>query len=238
MRFLIVDDDFNARTGTALTLTSMRPGSTILEARGVTEAIAALQRQPNVDLVILDLHVEDSRGIATLKAVRQWCEEHDVNPRLVVVSAGADYDHSLIPEAIEHCATGFVAKGVPEPVFRSAIELTLAGGIYVPERYLQSRMSPPRAGAVATAQVALTRREQQVVHLLQTGLSYKQIARKIEEAEPGHEMSEGTVRVHVQRVAWKIKTSTGDARWEDLPAKAAVVTYYAGRGGPGSWDAA
>jgi two-component system, NarL family, nitrate/nitrite response regulator NarL len=220
VRFLVVDDDFGSRAGMAATLSDVYAGSEVLQEGSVQGAIAVLQRAP-VDLVLLDLNVEDSRGIATLQKLKEWCEDHECNPRIVVVSGAADYDDGLIPQAIEHCATGFITKGCSIAIFRSAIELTLAGTIYIPERYLQGkRLAAPRA----EDEIVFTKRERQVAALLIQGLTYKQIARRL--AEPGRDMSDNTVRVHVQRMAWKLRV-TGESDGDSRAAKAAVITAVA-----------
>lgn len=239
MEFLLVDDDFGARRGVAQTLADFYPGVTLHEAGSLAEATKALAAASGIGLVLLDLNVEDSRGLDTLRALKAWCEDHDRNPRIVVMSAAADYDDALIPQAIEHCATGFIVKGTRVEVFRSAIDLTLAGSIYIPERYLQA--AARRASAAASAapaepspvppsqaggEIDLTERECDVLALLVQGLSYKQIARRL--STPGRSMSDNTVRVHVQRIAWKLRVAD-QIDGDQLTAKAAVLTAVAQR---------
>jgi DNA-binding NarL/FixJ family response regulator len=221
---LIVDDDFNARGGLTHTLRDQYPGASIYEAGSVGQAIEVLGRNPSISLVLLDLNVEDSRGIATLKTLKRWCEDSDCNPRLVIVSAAADYDDALIPEAIENCATGFITKGTSVEIFRSAIDLTVAGAIYIPEQYLRSTRR--KSSAAESDEIAFTTREKQVAALLVQGLTYKQIARRLGQADKP--MSDNTVRVHVQRIAWKLRVAD-DSSSDGLAAKAAVITAFAER---------
>lgn len=224
MRILVVDDDFGARRGLVQTLHDLYPDAELLQAESVAGAIAALQSQPDVQLVLLDLILGDSRGIDTLRALKQWCESADCNPRIVVVSAAADYDERLVGEAIDACATGFIAKGTSVEVFKSAIDLTLAGAIFIPERYVQHRARPPTPAA--TDAPPFTRREREVAGLLLKGLTYKQIARQLG-LQDGRPMSDNTVRVHVQRMAWKLRLV--DEADGALSAKAAVLTALAER---------
>lgn len=230
MQFLIVDDDFLSRGGMALTLRTAYPNCVVHEARGIGGAMEALATNPTIGLVLLDLNVEDSRGIYTLKSIQQWCEQRELNPKLIVVSGQAEHDETLIPEAIEHCATGFITKGTSEEVFRSAIQLTLDKAMFIPESYLKSRRgrgSSIAAGA-SSSLVVLTPRERDVAQLLVQGLSYKQIAKKLAGRTPGRSMSDHTVRVHVQRIAWKIRLAEG-THDDGLPAKAVVLTAIADR---------
>ena len=126
MQFLIVDDDFGPRRGMVQTLGDFYPEATLHQAASVAGATAVLAEHRQMSLILLDLNVEDSRGIDTLHRMKHWCEANDCDPRIVVMSAAADYDESIVTEAIENCATGFIAKGSSEEVFRSAIEPTLA----------------------------------------------------------------------------------------------------------------
>ena len=228
MNFLIVDDDFGCRRGMALTLQDAYPESSIFEARSVSSAIAVLRSQESVDLILLDLTLDDSHGLQTLKRLKSWCEENECNPRIVVVSAAADYVEALISQCIEECATGFIEKGTDETRFLLAIAMTLAGGMYVTERYAQGQGSVRSRREAEPDGIALTPRELQVLTLLVKGLTYKQVARRLQQDESSDtSISDNTVRVHVQRMAWKVKSARGDAADEELSAKAAVLTAFA-----------
>lgn len=230
MNFLVVDDDFGARSGIALTLRSLYADTSVHEADTVDAAIGELQRDPSIGLVLLDLNLQHSRGLETLEKLQAWCEDNDVNPRILVLSAAADYDETLITRAIELCATGFIPKGTKLDIFRSAIDLTLAGSIFIPVQYLRAVISrrqtaladPPRNEDLPS----FTPREKEVASLLVKGLSYKQIARRL--AAPGSSMSEHTVRVHVQRIAWKLRVSDSDDGLQ-MTSKAAVIAAFAER---------
>lgn len=223
MHVLIVDDDFGARLGLAQTLADLYPQAQVQQAASLAAAQAALAAHGDIGLVLLDLNVEDSRGLATLNRLKQWCEAHDCNPRIVVVSAAADYDDALIPQAIEACATGFIVKGTSIEIFKSAIDLTLAGALYIPERYLKSRR--PARPLQPSDEPTFTPRERQVAGLLMQGLTYKQIARRL--STDGRSMSDNTVRVHVQRIAWKLRVNDDSSGGDNLAAKAAVMTAFA-----------
>ena len=218
MQLLIVDDDFGSRGGMCHSLETVYPAASVHQARSISEAITRLTEHTSMDLVLLDLNLDDSRGLDSLRTMKQWCEANDCNPRIVVVSAAADYDDSIIANAIENCATGFIAKGMSEEVFLLAIKLTLAGQLYIPERYLRPHRTP------ASDKVCVTSRERQVLALLIKGLTYKQIAKAL--TQPGHPMSDNTVRVHVQRMAWKLNPSAS-SQGSGLTAKAAVMTAFA-----------
>jgi DNA-binding NarL/FixJ family response regulator len=220
MHFLVVDDDLWSRDGMLRTLGEFYPQAMLHQARSVAEATHILEQVPQVELVLLDLNLEDCKGMETLIQVKEWCETHEMTPRIVIVSAAADFDKGVLVEAIDNCATGFITKGTPPAVFKAAVDLTMAGRVYITDRYLSLNRSKP---ALAGDPITFTNREKEVAALLLVGRSYKEIARKL--ARPSIDMSENTVRVHVQRMAWKLKAA--DEALKGLTAKSTVLTAFA-----------
>jgi DNA-binding NarL/FixJ family response regulator len=79
------------------------PGVRVSTATTLTEVRDCLQAMP-VDVVILDLHLADTEGIATLTAV----SEH--NPALPIVVVTGDPDPTLAEHAITHGAADYIPK--------------------------------------------------------------------------------------------------------------------------------
>jgi len=102
---------------------------------------------------------------------------------LVVVSANED--PAIIRRIIDSGAAGFVPKSSPPSILVSALQLVLAGGIYVPPVALE-------ANTPATA-ATLTDRQSQVLDLLAEGAPNKIIAARLGLALP-------TVKIHVAAV--------------------------------------
>lgn len=219
MRLLVVDDDFTARSGMVQSLRMLHPEADVREACSLADAVAALERQEEIDLVLLDLTLPDSRGLATLRAFNAACLPLAHPPRVIVVSAAADYDPSLMYQALDEYATGFFAKGMTFAEFRTAIEVTLAGQVYMPAKHL------PLAGANASGRVRLTPREADVAGLIGRGRSYKRIAQIL--STNAQALSDSTVRVHTQRIAWKL--AAADPSFARFPAKAAVLIAIAAK---------
>ena len=199
---LIVEDHPLTLDGTTLALQSAYPGLAVFQAESLADAIAVLERQSEIGLVLLDLDLGDSQGIATLSALTGWCADHDRNVRVVVLSAHAEPD--LVRAVIEHYGSGFILKATSREIFRQAIALTLAGGIFIPEVVLR-RLAPAPLQPAAPPP-SLTRREMAVARLLVRGFTYKRIARALE-AEDGRPISEHTVRAHVGNIAWKLRVT-------------------------------
>jgi DNA-binding NarL/FixJ family response regulator len=221
-----VDDDWLTRGGVVKALESIEPEADIGEASSLDDAYVSLQENPGTDLVILDLNLQESRGIATLVEFRTWCESQQIEPRTVVLSGAGDGNPSLVADVLANHATGFILKGTKAKVFEHALAMTVEGGVFVPEEIL--RVIAPRApdqrstdAKAGTAPPNFTPKETEVAALLIQGMTYKKIAQELEKRHK-QRISENTVRTHVGNIAWKLGVTTN--------AKAGVMAEIAKRG--------
>lgn len=225
MRCLIVDDHPLSRDGTALALRAAHAGADVMQAASLNESFALLADTGHVDLVLLDLNLGDSQGVDTLIRFKAWCEAHDRDARIVVLSGHAE--PALVRAVVNECATGFIVKASSHAVFQQAIGLTLAGGVYIPAQALRDMHPVGGSAAVAMSEATgpsplqLTPREHNVAALLVQGYTYKRIARELERGD-GRPVSEHTVRAHVGHIAWKLGVVEN--------AKAGVMAEIARRG--------
>ena len=195
MKFLIVDDHALIREALSGVLTGLRGGSTVLEAGDAQSALGALERHPETDLVLLDVHLPDRDGLDVLALV---AERH---PAVAVVMLSGDKDPATIHRALELGAQGFIPKTETRDVLSSALALVLAGGVYVPPAALSARPVPTRpepaaetaAGVPGTGAPELTDRQLDVLALLMEGKNNKLICRGLGLAEP-------TVKNHISAI--------------------------------------
>lgn len=221
-RCLVIDDHALTRDGTAAALRGVDAGMEVLEAATLGAAFELLACGAPVDLILLDLDLGDSQGVATLEALAQWQTERALETRVVVLSGRAEPE--LVRQVIGGFGTGFILKAMPREIFQQAISLTLAGGVFIPDVVLR-QMSPPDAARSdsepAAVQRTLTARENEVAALLIQGLTYKRIAKALERVD-GKPVSEHTVRAHVGNIAWKLGVTEN--------AKSGVMAEIARRG--------
>lgn len=205
MHILLVDDHPHVRMGTAMSLRELIDDAAVVEADSLESAKMAILQDEQIGLVLLDLCLGDSNGIGTLQLLRGTCEASGRYPRVVIVSGNEDPE--LIDSALNEHGTGFIPKGVSGVIFKNAIQLTLAGGVYIPEIYLRLRKPRPAPGAVPmTSQetsAKLTETEKLVASYCVQGLTYKYIARAISE-QRGKAISDLTVKTHVKNIAIKL----------------------------------
>jgi DNA-binding NarL/FixJ family response regulator len=109
-------------------------------------------------------------------------------PSVPLVVVSADESPGTVGALVAIGVSGFIPKSEPAHVIREAVRLILAGGTYVPLRYLGATLpgAPP-------AHAGLTERQIEVLRLLARGQPNKEIARALG-------ITEGTVKVHLLSV--------------------------------------
>ena len=199
-KVLIVEDHAVVRESLLLLLDLRLPGLVLREAGTLAAGLRMLGGEPDIDLLLLDLDLPDSRGMATLVRAREAA------PRVPVVVLSAADSRDNVLSAIDHGAAGFVSKTVDAQALLRAVQWVVDGGVIVPSDALDE---PARPGspAIATA-AALVRgtldfspRQQDVLRLLIEGLPNKLICRELD-------LSEATVKTHLQAVFRKLEVNT------------------------------
>lgn len=217
---LIVDDHPLSREGTASALRELLPDASFHEAGSLDAAFRILEGC-HVDIVLLDLDLGlgQTQGMATLDALWRWLDQHERDTRIIILSGLTD--PAFMRQALDHFASGFIPKAAPRETLHRAVKLTLAGGIFMPDEAAIGTfglsIGRARLGAAALAK-RLTPRERAVAAQLIKGLTYKRIAKNLQNQD-GRPISEHTVRAHVGNIAWKLGVEEN--------AKAGVMAYIA-----------
>lgn len=188
MHILIVDDHDLFRQGLAHLLKEELQVKTVSEASSVASACSVLEQHQNIRLVLLDHGLPDGEGINLLEEIQSRY------PHLkVAILSGYEAPH-LMGKSLELGAVGFIPKSTDVSVLLSAIQLVLAGGIYIPTDLLPFL---PKEGIwkykTAMENSPLTQRQIEVLGLIRNGLSNKEIARQLD-------ISEATVKAHVTAI--------------------------------------
>ena len=186
MHVLLIDDHEMFRQGMKFLLSDLNDDLEFTDAANCEEALSALGSS-GVDLALLDLNMPGSRG---LTALRQIKEEFPAVP--LAVLSGLD-DPSLIRDAIDVGASGFVPKASSSEVLVAALKLILAGGVYLPKAALTGFVQGPAPATDAPQQDRtnlLSERQTDVLLRAIQGKPNKVIARELE-------IAEGTVKTHL-----------------------------------------
>jgi DNA-binding NarL/FixJ family response regulator len=200
MKILVVDDHVLIREALRGVLKELKGDAVIVEAPDSRQAMHRLAENPDLELILLDLHLPDRNGFELLRELR------DRYPAISVVMLSASNDRDDIAKALDLGAQGFIPKSAQREVMLSAFKLIFAGGIYVPPEILMRHRAPVvapvhiSARPPSAAELGLTERQMDVLALMMQGKSNKAICRALDLAEP-------TVKNHVTAILKALKAS-------------------------------
>lgn len=139
MKVLLVDDHPLILSALQAVIQSLSDDVTVVGAGSARAAKQTLQRDPDFDLMLLDLQLGDADGFDLLSEMRE------AYPSLPVVVVSASDRASDVIRAIDFGAMGFVPKRASNDTLREALRLVMSGGIYVPPMSLGPEVPPPQA---------------------------------------------------------------------------------------------
>jgi DNA-binding NarL/FixJ family response regulator len=181
---LICDDHAMMREALAGAVAIGWPQARVTQAADFPSAWSAAAARP--DLILSDLVMP---GAGPVEGVRRLREAAPGVPILVITG---NEDDAVLLALLGLGIAGFAPKTSKSAVIEAAIRLVLAGGCFLPPR-IAELAARPGAGATAAAPppaVRLTERQIDVLKLVATGESNKQIARDLD-------LSPATVKAHL-----------------------------------------
>jgi DNA-binding NarL/FixJ family response regulator len=182
MKILLADDHALFRAGAVHVLRQLDTHVEIIETGNCEETLAAVNANPDLSLILLDLYMPDGDGLNTLDAVRL---RHAGIP--IVVLSGSE-KHHVMQSALKKGAVGFIPKTVTPAVMLSALQLVLAGGVYIPPQMFKE-IEATTNGAGETS-LDLTPRQLEVLARAIEGKPYKVISRELG-------LAESTIKTHL-----------------------------------------
>jgi len=197
-RIMLVDDHALCRKGLSDLLTH-RGGMEVVAALSRPDAVLAALREHRPDLLVLDLRMPETDGLALLRRIRA---EGIDTPALILTMSDAEADLSA---ALRAGVRGYLLKDMePEDVIHAIGnaargELTVAPAMTLKlAQLLQSGgKHSDRSGQLAS----LTEREREILEHLARGESNKTIARALD-------ISHDTVKLHVRHILAKLNLSS------------------------------
>ncbi|MDH5257831.1 MAG: response regulator transcription factor [Gammaproteobacteria bacterium] len=187
MKILIVDDHALFREGLCHVLEALEDQVNILEASNYEFAIEYVSNNPDLDLVLLDLHMPDKDGYSVLNTLTEYF------PATPVVILSASNLRSDMQCTLDAGAMGFISKDTTSVVMLNALRLVLSGGVYVPTVMVQNQESEQEKKQNINNAPFLTPRQLQVLTLMATGNSNKEIGVQLI-------LAEATVKMHVTSI--------------------------------------
>lgn len=191
---LIADDHPLFRAALRGAATDAVPDTRTREADSFAAVIRALEDDPGIDLLLLDLHMPGNHGLAGLAAVRAQF------PEVAVVLVSANEDPLVIRRALDHGAAGYIPKSMGLDDMRQAIRTVLACEQWLPPALrgaVERAGSLPRDTDLAARLASLTPQQFRVLGLVAEGLLNKQIADRLD-------VQERTVKAHLSAIFDKL----------------------------------
>ncbi len=191
---LIADDHPLFRAALRLAASECLPDCVVREAADLPGVLAALAAEPDIDLVLLDLHMPGSQGLSGLAALRGQ------HPGVAVLVVSAHDEPRIVRRVLDHGAAGFIPKSASTNEIGDAIRSVLDCGNWLPPGLADAVAALPADNAdtdLASRLARLTEQQSRVLALLAEGLLNKQIADRLA-------IQERTVKAHVTAIFEKL----------------------------------
>ena len=192
---MVVDDHPMWRDAVARDLTEAGYAVVATAADGAQALRVAGPARP--DVVVLDLQLPDMSGVEVTRGLRA---AHPAARVLVLSASGEQQD---VLDAVKAGAVGYLLKSAARPEFLDAVQRTAGGdAVFTPGLAAlvlgEFRRLALGAGGDDADTPRLTDRETEILRMVATGLSYKQIAARLV-------LSHRTVQNHVQNTLGKLQ---------------------------------
>jgi DNA-binding NarL/FixJ family response regulator len=186
IKVMVVDDHPLMRVGVA-SIVNARSDMTVVAQTDSGEEAVTLFFKHKPDVTLMDLRLPGMSGVDAIRAIRS---SHAGARFVVLTTYEGDAD---IHRALEAGAQGYVIKGMPYQTLVEALQRVHKGGRFLP---------PPVARALASRMPDsdLSAREQEVLRLLASGKSNKDIAFLLG-------ITEATVKCHVSAILVRLDVS-------------------------------
>ena len=191
-KIVIADDHALVRGGLELVVKMAVPNTEIFQANSFDETINILNENFSIDLVLLDLMMPGMWKDSIQSITKQF-------PDVPIVIVSVKEDFESIHNSISLGASGFIPKTSAPEVTISAIQLVLAGGVYIPPHVLkpQTDTTVNEKSNDYNSINLLSKRQKQVLDLISLGKSNQNIADDLGLTIP-------TIKMHVSAIFKKL----------------------------------
>ncbi len=127
-------------------------------------------------------------------------EMREALPQLRIIMIGMETNSELLVQTVRAGVSGYVLMEASAAEIVAAVRFVVRGGAVCPPELCQAlfdQVAAERTGLESREQVGITRREQQLVELIERGFTNKEIAAALN-------LSEQTVKNHIHRMSRKI----------------------------------
>ena len=172
IRILIADDHAVVRKGVRHILSEIPDKIVAREAADSAEIMKRV-RQDDYDIVLLDIAMPGKDGLETLKEIKSE------KPKLPVLILSMFPEEQFALRALKSGASGYLTKeSIPEELIK-AIQKIIKGGKYISESFSDELLVSMGRDVEQLPHEALSDREYQVMLMIASGKTRKEIAEKL-----------------------------------------------------------
>lgn len=193
-RVLIADDHTIVRHGLSQILTREFGKIKIGEAKNASEATDLLMKE-KWDLVLLDINMPGRSGLDVIEASKR------LQPHAAVLVLSAYPEEEFAVRAFKLGASGYLNKQSAFDELVAAVKKTVAGGKYVSASMAERLAASIGNDHAQAPHELLSNRELQVLRMIATGKTIKEIATELN-------LSEKTVGTYRTRISEKMGSAT------------------------------
>ena len=187
------------------------------EASTGEDAIQTLSKI-NVDVIIMDIRMPGISGLDTGKSVLK----DDSKAKLLFFSLFDNPDYVLT--ALDMGASGYILKDTSNKIFLHAIRTVHNGQFYfigdvtdtLVRKYHEQRNSATESGNISVSETSLSKREQQIIRMIDQGVTNKEIAENLG-------ISIRTIEAHRLNILRKFQVSTIEEAVENARASSLLA---------------
>lgn len=195
-KIIVADDHPLFRTALQQAVSQIAPDAEIVQAESLPELQTVVEGHADTDLILLDLNMPGAHGYSGLVFLRSHY------PEIPVMVVSACEDPAVMCQAIDHEASGYIAKSSSLEEISAAIGEVLKGDIYLPKQARQHQHTPDTVSMdLAQKLASLTPQQFRVLTMMSEGMLNKQIAYDLE-------VSEATIKAHVTAIFRKLGVRT------------------------------
>lgn len=188
VRVLVVDDQRLVREGIA-SLLDIQPGISVVGTAATGREAIERTLALGPDVVLMDVRMPEMDGVDAVAVLRRRA------PDCRVVMLTTFDDEEYVVQALRAGAAGYLLKDLPAAELAESVRLARAGVTQL-DRAAARHVAAALSGHPAPPEV-LTGRETEVVRMVATGATNREIAARLF-------LSEGTVKNHISRILGRL----------------------------------
>jgi two-component system response regulator NreC len=201
LRILLADDHVTVRHGLRL-LIEGEPDMTVVAEVGDGDAAVKLAMAQRPDVVVMDVSMPGTNGLLATRLLKKAL------PDITVVMLTRHADDAYLQELLRAGASAYVLKQSPPSELLQAIRATASTSAKYVDSSLMPRMTARFVGEKSGGSGTVSEREAEVLRLIASGYSNKEIASRLE-------LSVKTVEAHKANAMRKL----------DLTGRIDIVKY-------------